>query len=112
MGILVTWDGYIGWPPQLCQCVSQHVCVCVCDCVIGAQSVAVGNRRLGVLRSLELCTGSDVYVRCFGVRGDGGFPIQIGGGFLYNTYLDVSCMYPACILHVFRCVPFRYIKIH
>ena len=44
--------------------------------------------------------------------GDGGFPIQIGGGFLYNTYPDVSCMYPACILHVFRCVPFRYIKIH
>ena len=34
-------------------------------------------------------------------RGDGGFPIQIGGGFLYNTYPDVSCMYPACILHVF-----------
>jgi hypothetical protein len=33
--------------------------------------------------------------------GDGGFPIQIGGGFLYNTYPDVSCMYPACILHVF-----------
>jgi hypothetical protein len=34
-------------------------------------------------------------------RGAGGFPIQIGGGFLYNTYPDVSCMYPACILHVF-----------
>ena len=32
--------------------------------------------------------------------GDGGFPIQIGGGFLYNTYPDVSCMYPACILRV------------
>ena len=42
--------------------------------------------------------------------GDGGFPIQIGGGFLYNTYPDVSCIYPACILHVFRCVLF--IKIH
>jgi serine/threonine protein kinase len=34
-------------------------------------------------------------------RGAGGFPIQIGGVFLYNTYPDVSCMYPACILHVF-----------
>ena len=33
--------------------------------------------------------------------GAGGVPIQIGGGFLYNTYPDVSCMYPACILHVF-----------
>ena len=44
--------------------------------------------------------------------GDGGFSIQIGGGFLYNTYPDVSCMYPACILHVFRCVLSRYIKIH
>jgi hypothetical protein len=44
--------------------------------------------------------------------GDGGFPIQIGGGFLYNTYPNVSCMYPACILHVFRCVLSRYIKIH
>jgi hypothetical protein len=44
--------------------------------------------------------------------GDGGFPIQIGGGFLYNTYPNVSCMYLACISHVFRCVPFRYIKIH
>jgi hypothetical protein len=44
--------------------------------------------------------------------GDGGFPIQIGGGFLYNTYPYVSCMYLACILHVFRCVPFIDIKIH
>ena len=33
-------------------------------------------------------------------RGAGGFPIHIGGGFLYNTYPDVSFMYPACILHV------------
>ena len=46
------------------------------------------------------------------VPGDGGFPIQIGGGFLYNTYPYVSCMYLACILHVFRCVPFIDIKIH
>ena len=45
-------------------------------------------------------------------KGDGGFPIQIGGGFLYNTYPYVFCMYPACILHVFRCVPFIDIKIH
>jgi hypothetical protein len=44
--------------------------------------------------------------------GDGGFPIQIGGSFLYNTYPDVSYMYPECILHVFRCVLSRYIKIH
>jgi hypothetical protein len=44
--------------------------------------------------------------------GDGGFPVQIGGGFLYNTYPYVSCMYLACILHVFRCVPFIDIKIH
>ena len=36
--------------------------------------------------------------------GAGGFPIQIGGGFLYNTYPDVSCMYPACILKD-TCIP-------
>jgi len=27
-----------------------------------------------------------------------GFPIRFGGSFLYDTYLDVSCMYPTCIL--------------
>ncbi len=30
-------------------------------------------------------------------RGQGGVPIQIGGGFLYNTYPNVSCMYD--VLH-------------
>ena len=39
-----------------------------------------------------------------GSRGKGGFPIQIGGGFLYNTYPYVSCMYPACILKD-TCIP-------
>ena len=34
----------------------------------------------------------------------GTFPIQIGGGFLYNTYPYVSCMYPACILKD-TCIP-------
>jgi len=53
------------------------------------------------------------YGVCPGSPGDGGFPIQIGGGFLYNTLTPyVSCMYLACILHVFRCVPFIDIKIH
>jgi len=37
-------------------------------------------------------------------KGQGGFPIQIGGGFLYNTYPYVSCMYPACILKD-TCIP-------
>jgi hypothetical protein len=47
--------------------------------------------------------------------GDGGFPIQIGGDFLYHTDPDVSCMYPACIVHVFIKIhqdTSRYNKIH
>jgi hypothetical protein len=44
----------------------------------------------------------------------------VTGGFLYKLgvvsytirILHVSCMYLACILHVFRCVPFIDIKIH
>jgi hypothetical protein len=34
----------------------------------------------------------------WGPAGSGGVSYTNWGGFLYNTYPDVSCMYPACIL--------------
>ena len=45
--------------------------------------------------------------------------LRVTWGFLYVLVFfpiryvsHVSCMYPACIVHVFRSVPFIYIKIH
>jgi hypothetical protein len=60
-------------------------------------SVVIGN----LLDSGRALRARSAIVSGMSRWGAGGFPIQIGGGFLYNTYPDVSCMYPACILHVF-----------
>ena len=52
-------------------------------------------------------------------RGDGGFPILLGGGsyrIRILKYRDVSCMYPDCILmcyvHIHQAMTSRYIEIH
>ena len=62
---------------------------------LGAQGLGIGLacnlREEGLTCLCVLCSSASA-------GGKGGFPIQIGGGFLYNTYPFVSCMYPACIL--------------
>jgi hypothetical protein len=58
----------------------------------------------GAARSMVVKSARTTAAEIAARWGSGGFPIQIGGGFLYNTYPNVSCMYLACILKD-TCIP-------